>query len=312
MKNIDSLVDFLAKLKEQENTSTVSNPYRATGPLNKLKAYLEAMLAIKGKRILLVGEAPGYKGCGITGIPFTSGRMFEEIEHPILNKINLQIVWLCVLILGCLLPQTSSGVSSPENTPVKQHTKPHTLTVILDWFPNPDHAPIFVAKQQGYFKQQGLDVTLIGPADPDDPPKLVAAGKADIAVTYQPQFILQQQAGLPLTQVGTLVATPLNTLVVLKDGPIKSIKDLKGKTIGSSITGADNIMLKAMLASAGMTMEDVTLVNVHYDLTQALLTKKVDAVSGIFRNYELLQLALAGHPGRAFYPEEYGIPPYSE
>ena len=105
------------------------------------------------------------------------------------------------------------------------------LTIMLDWFVNPDHAPLIVAQEKGYFKSSGLKVKMIAPADPNDPPKLVAAGKVDLAVSYQPQLHVQVSEGLPLARIGTLVSTPLNSLVALEGGPIKSIKDLKGKKI---------------------------------------------------------------------------------
>ncbi len=186
------------------------------------------------------------------------------------------------------------------------------LTLILDWFANPDHAPIFVAQQQHYFKQEGLQVEIIPPADPNDPPKLVADGKADIAITYQPQFILQKKQHLPLVQVGTLIATPLDTLVVLKNSNIKSIADLKGKRIGYSTAGIDQAILTRMLKRHGVSIKDVQMINVHYGLTQALLTHRIDAATGMFRNFELIQMQLTGNPGRGFYPEENGVPPYSE
>ncbi|MEM1007275.1 MAG: ABC transporter substrate-binding protein, partial [Pseudomonadota bacterium] len=100
------------------------------------------------------------------------------------------------------------------------------MTILLDWFINPDHGPIIVAQENGYFADQGLQVEIIPPADPSAPPRLVAAGQADLAVSYQPQLHLQIHEGLPLKRVGTLVATPLNCLLVLKDGPIKSPADL--------------------------------------------------------------------------------------
>jgi len=186
------------------------------------------------------------------------------------------------------------------------------LTLVLDWFVNPDHAPIFVAEQQGFFKAQGLDVTIIPPADPSDPPKLVAAGKADLGVTYQPQLMLDVNQGLPIIRIATLVATPLDAIAVLKDSHINSLKDLKGKTIGYASDGVDHAMLVGMLNSAGLTLKDVTLVNVHYDLTQALLAHKVDAITGVVRNFEIPQIKLAGFTPYAFYPEEHGIPIYDE
>ena len=106
------------------------------------------------------------------------------------------------------------------------------VSVLLDWFINPDHGPIIIAEEKGYFSEYDLDVEIVAPADPSMPPKLVAAGKADLAISYQPQLHLQVSEGLPLLRVGTLVATPLNCLLVLKDGPISTPADLKNKKIG--------------------------------------------------------------------------------
>jgi putative hydroxymethylpyrimidine transport system substrate-binding protein len=186
------------------------------------------------------------------------------------------------------------------------------ITVLLDWFLNPDHAPLIVAKEKGYFKEQGLDVTFIAPANPNDPPKIVAAGKADIAVSYQHQHQMHVDQGLPLVRIATLVATPLNSLVVLADSDIKSIADLKGKTIGYSVGGFETILLQVMLAKADLQLLDVRLVNVNFSLSPSLFAGKTDAVIGAFRNFELNQMDIEKRPGRAFYVEEYGIPAYDE
>ncbi len=186
------------------------------------------------------------------------------------------------------------------------------LTVILDWFVNPDHGPLIVAREKGFFAAEGLEVELVAPADPNDPPKLVAAGQADLAVSYQPQLHLQVQEGLPLVRIGTLVATPLNSLVVLADGPVQAIADLKGGKVGFSVGGFEEALLGGMLAGHGLTLADVELVNVNFSLSPSLITGQVDAVIGAFRNFELNQMDLAGHPGRAFFPEEEGVPPYDE
>ena len=186
------------------------------------------------------------------------------------------------------------------------------LTVILDWFVNPDHAPLFVAEARGYFEAQGLDVELIAPADPNDPPKLVAAGEADLAISYQPQLYLQVAAGLPLKRIGTLVATPLNSLVALADGPIESIADLKGRKVGYSVGGFEEALLGAMLAEHWLRLEDVELINVNFSLSPALIAGQVDAVIGAFRNFELNQMDIVEHPGRAFFVEEEGVPAYDE
>lgn len=186
------------------------------------------------------------------------------------------------------------------------------MTVLLDWFVNPDHGPLYVAQEKGYFKDEGLTVEMIAPADPNDPPRLVAAGQGDIAVSYQPQLHLQVDAGLPVVRVGTLVATPLNTVIVLKDGPIKSIKDLKGKKIGFSVGGFEDALLGAMLEKHGLSLKDVTLINVNFSLSPALFAGQVDAIVGGYRNFELNQMAIEKKEGRAFFPEEEGVPAYDE
>ena len=186
------------------------------------------------------------------------------------------------------------------------------LTVLLDWFVNPDHAAIVVAQQGGYFARAGLDVTLIEPADPSAPPRLVAAGQGDIALTYQPNLYVQVKEGLPLLRIGTAIATPLNCLVVLADGPVKSIADLKGRTIGYSIAGFEQALLATMLESAGLKLADVHLVDINFALTPALAEARVDAVIGAFRNFEVTELQLAGKSARAFYPEDHGVPAYDE
>jgi putative hydroxymethylpyrimidine transport system substrate-binding protein len=186
------------------------------------------------------------------------------------------------------------------------------VILLLDWFVNPDHAPLVVAKARSYFRDAGLDVELVAPADPNDPPKLVAAGRADVAVTYQPSLHLQVAADLPLMRIGTLVATPLSSLVVLADGPVSSIAALKGRKVGFSVGGFEDAVLKAMLQRYELSLSDVTLVNVNFALTPALTSGRVDAVIGAYRNFELNQLDLAGKPGRAFYPEEHGVPAYDE
>jgi putative hydroxymethylpyrimidine transport system substrate-binding protein len=186
------------------------------------------------------------------------------------------------------------------------------LTVMLDWFVNPDHAPLVIAAEGGYFARHGLDVELIAPADPNAPPRLVAAGKADVAITYQPELMLQVKEGLPLVRFGTLVETPLNCLIVLRDGPGKTLADLKGKKVGYSVAGMQDAYLGAILKSAGLNASDVTLVNVNFNLVTALLSGQVDAAIDGYRNFELTQLAIEGKPGIAFYPEEHGVPPYDE
>ena len=134
----------------------------------------------------------------------------------------------------------------------------------------------------------------MAPADPSAPPKLVAAGQAEIAVSYQPQLHIQVASGLPLVRFATLVATPLNALVVLEDSPIRSIADLAGRKVGFSVGGFEDALLRAMLAGHGLSLDSVTLINVNFSLSPALISGQVDAVIGAFRNFELAQMDIVG------------------
>lgn len=186
------------------------------------------------------------------------------------------------------------------------------LDLVLDWFVNPDHGPVILAQELGYFEDAGLEVEITAPSDPTDPPRMVAAGRADLAVSYQPQLHLNLHQDLPLVRVGTLVSTPLTCLVVLADGPIQSVADLAGGQVGFAVAGVQEVMLEAMLAHHGLSGDDVEQINIGFSISPALMSGQVDGVIGAFRNFELNQLDMEGETGRCFYPEEEGIPAYDE
>lgn len=186
------------------------------------------------------------------------------------------------------------------------------MTVLLDWFINPDHGPLIVAQEKGYFAEQDLSVEIVAPADPSDPPKMVAAGRADLAISYQPQLHLQIHEGLPLQRVGTLIATPLNCLLALADGPVQSPADLAGKKVGFSVGGVEEAVLSSILTHHGLSLDDIELVNVNWSLSPSLMSGQVDAVIGAFRNFELNQMDIEGVAGKCFFVEEEGLPPYDE
>lgn len=186
------------------------------------------------------------------------------------------------------------------------------LSIMLDWFINPDHGPIILAQQRGYFKEAGLEVEIIAPADPSDPPKMAAAGQVDLAVSYQPQLYLQHKQKLPVIRVGTLVKAPLYCVMVDADGPIKSLADLKGKRVGYSVPGIEEALMHRMLRTNGVDPAEVEQINVNFALTSALAAGKVDATSGAFRNFELHQMTAVGRKGKCFNPEDHGVPAYDE
>ena len=163
----------------------------------------------------------------------------------------------------------------------------HQLTVVLDWYLNPNHAPLLVAEQKGFFKEVGLSVKLIAPSNPEDGPKFVAVNRADIAITYQPNLMLQVDQGLPVIRIGTLIDQPLNALVVLEKSGVRTLEDLKGQKIAYSANAIDSAMLGTMLQFKNLTLKDVMLINVHYALMQALLTHQVKASIGMMRNVEV-------------------------
>ena len=169
-----------------------------------------------------------------------------------------------------ILALAFGGLPTPSDATEK-------LSVMLEWFVNPDHAPLIVAKEMGYFEEMGLDVELLPPADPSSVPRLIAAGQADVGIHYQPSLYLDHDVGLPLVRFVTLIETPLNVLTVLENGPIKSLSDLKGKKIGFSVSGFEEALLGKMLASVGLNKDDVTLINVNFALSQSLLAEQVDS-----------------------------------
>ena len=186
------------------------------------------------------------------------------------------------------------------------------VNLALDWYINPDHAPILAAETQGYFKQNGLAVHLIEPSQNATARNLVVVGDATIGLDYEPEMLLAIHKGMPIKKIGTLIPVPLSCIAVLQSSGVKSLKDLKGKSIGYSGNALEAKVLKTELQHAGLNPQEVTLVPIHMDLTQALLSKTVVAVSGMMRNVEPVMLKMRGVNTRLFYPEQNGVPPHSE
>ncbi len=184
------------------------------------------------------------------------------------------------------------------------------LKVMLDWFPNADHVPLYVAQQKGFFEDEGLQVEFQVPANPADPLKLTAAGKVDVAINYQPEVIIARSEGLDVVSIGVLVEHPLTTILFLKDSGIQSPKDLEGKKIGFAVPHLQEILFRAFADYNGI--QKYELINVGFNITPSLLTHKVDAVIGAYRNYEKNELELEGKPAGFFALEENGIPDFYE
>lgn len=208
-------------------------------------------------------------------------------------------------ILGALLG-TSVGVGGGHAAPRER------VTFMLDWFPNPDHVPLYAALGEGYFTQAGLQVVLQVPANPDDPLKLAAVGRVDVAVNYEPSVIIARSQGLPVRSIGLLVSQPLTTIMFLKSSGIRTPKDLVGRRVGFAVTGYEDALVDQVVRSEGASESNLTMVNVGFDLVPALLSHKVDAVVGAYRNVERVQLEMQGQAVGMFEPEKYGVPSFYE
>lgn len=187
------------------------------------------------------------------------------------------------------------------------------LKVGVDWFINPDHAPLVVALEGGFFADAELDVELVVPTTTQDNVTMVLDGRADIGMSDQPRTQIQVAEGSPLMIVGTLIPIPLNVILTLEDGPVKTIADLKGKRIGYADSAkTERELLRIALAAHDIPITDITLVDVEFSMVKALLDGKVDALTDTYRNFEPIQVTLAGKDPRVFSIEDKAIPPYSE
>jgi putative hydroxymethylpyrimidine transport system substrate-binding protein len=184
------------------------------------------------------------------------------------------------------------------------------LSLMLDWFPNVDHLPIYVAKEKGYFSDQGIEVSIISPSETSDALKLAASGNMDLAVSYQPQTIIAADQGLPIKVVAPLVVHPLTTLLFLEGKGIKVPSDLSHKKIGYTVPGLMDVLLDAFAAIN--KIQEYTPVNVGFTILPALVSNKVDAVMGPFKTYETVGIAQHGYKAEFFELEKWGIPDYEE
>jgi putative hydroxymethylpyrimidine transport system substrate-binding protein len=185
------------------------------------------------------------------------------------------------------------------------------LTLTLDWTPNPDHVGFYYARDTGLFARAGLDVSIRAPSDPTAPLKLVAVGKSDLAVSYEPELFLAAAKKLPVVAVAAVVPQPLNSIMAIEP-TIRSIRNLAGRTVGITGVPSDYATLDTALKSVGLTRKDVKVVSVGYNLLPALLAHKVDAVLGVYRNVEGIQLQQRGLHPTVIPVDRAGVPTYDE
>jgi putative hydroxymethylpyrimidine transport system substrate-binding protein len=185
------------------------------------------------------------------------------------------------------------------------------LTLLLDWLPNADHAPIYAAQASGAFRRAGLDVRIQTPSDAASPLKLLAARKVDLAITYEPELLLARDKGQSIVGVGALVQRPLSSLISLKD-KVKAPQDLAGKRVGVTGLPSDEAALRAILAKAGVDRNRVKTVDVGFNLVPSLLGKKVDAILGAYWNVEAVELQRQHKDPSVIPIDQAGVPTYDE
>jgi putative hydroxymethylpyrimidine transport system substrate-binding protein len=216
---------------------------------------------------------------------------------------------IAVALLALLLALVFSacGEKSESETSERQ-----PLTLTLDFYPNPDHAGIYMAQKLGYFDDAGLDVAIQAPADPSAPIKEVAAGRSDLAITYEPEVALAREQGLDVVAVAALVNRPLTSLIWLKKSGIKGVADLKGKTIATAGIPYQDAFLKTILARVKLSPEDVKAVNVGFGLIPALASGSAQAMLGGYSNVEGIDLRERGLHPVVTPVDKLGVPTYDE
>jgi putative hydroxymethylpyrimidine transport system substrate-binding protein len=215
-----------------------------------------------------------------------------------------------LVALACAAALVLAGCGEKED--VLQPTGSKRVELMLDYFPNADHAGIYAAQANGDFEEAGLDVEIREPPDPAAPIKQVAAGRVDLAISYEPEVLRARDQGLAVVSVAALVQEPLTSIISLPKAKIAEPADLKGKTVGTAGIDYQDAYLKAILSEAGVGPASVTVRNVGFGFSPALITGKIDAALGAFWNYEGQELKLRGKRPRIIRIDEAGVPTYNE
>jgi putative hydroxymethylpyrimidine transport system substrate-binding protein len=222
--------------------------------------------------------------------------------------VEARLVRRFVIAVCALLALAGCG----EKVDVLRPSTDRQFQLMLDYFPNADHAPIYDAQARGYFKQAGLDLKIRQPADPAAPIKQVAAGRVDLAISYEPEVLRARSNGLHVVSVGALVRTPLTSIISLPKAKIARPADLKGKTVGTAGIDYQHAYLQTILKHANVSASSVKERNVGFNLVPALVTGKVDAILGGFWNYEAIDLAQRKKHPKVIRLDSVGVPTYDE
>lgn len=220
--------------------------------------------------------------------------------------------WTMAVVAAATLAIGAAACGGDDDGTMGRAAEPQRLDLALDFYVNPDHAGVYAALEKGFFTQEGLDVRPRVPSDPSAPIKQVAAGRADLAISYEPEVLLAKDQGLDVVSVAAIVDSPLTSLISVSNAGIESAADLDGKTIATAGIPYQSDYLETILATAGLSPSDVDEVNVGFNLLPAVIGGRADAMLGGFRNVEGVDLSLRGLNPRVVPVDELGVPTYDE
>ncbi len=219
------------------------------------------------------------------------------------RRATIALVILGLVLAGCggtgsALPKGSNGLTK--------------VSLVLDWYPWANHTGLYVAQAKGYFKEEGLEVDIHPPSNPEDILKVVATGTDNFGISYQTDVLTARAANVPVKSLAAIVQHPLNTVMSLRSAGITRPKQLEGKKVGASGVPSDMPLLRTMMEADGGSIDKVEIVTVGFDLVPALLGKKVDAVIGAYEVHEATVAELQGQPVQAMKVQDWGVPDYYE
>ena len=223
------------------------------------------------------------------------------------NRIISFVVFIVLLlpVMACDGQDVSDIEDSKEKGVIN-------INLALDWYPNSNHSGFYMAKENGHYTESDLSVDIFTPANPEDVLKTVGAGKDDFGVSYQAEVLLARAQGIPVKSIAAMVQHPLNSIMVLKDSGISRPSDLAGKKVGVTGIPFEEALFSAMLEYDGTKPENVTIVNVGFDLGPALLGGKVDAIVGAYWTHESIAMESQGYEISVLRMEDWGVPDFYE
>ncbi|MBR2728502.1 MAG: ABC transporter substrate-binding protein [Lachnospiraceae bacterium] len=209
--------------------------------------------------------------------------------------------------------QGSSSAPAGAETAAADPASDADLTefdVVLDWYPNAVHTFLYEAQDKGYFAEEGLKVNIINPAETVDAMTFVAAGRAQIGFSYPVDTVNAVAAqNMPVRAIGAVVQEELSCMASLAETDITGdMGSLIGKKVGHSGPAVEEAIIRTVMKNAGLSDDDVEVLNVGFDLTTSLTTKNTDMVVGTFINDEIVTMRNAGYDVNVWKYEDYGIP----